>query len=213
MIIVFISGTGSNLNAICNAGLSSSIACVISNTPHAKGLDIAKKYHIPTYVVDNKLYTNKADFERELIAIVDNYTPKYLILAGFMRILSGDFVNKYHHQIINIHPSLLPSFTGMHAQKQAFASRVKIIGITIHFVTDKLDCGPIILQAVTNIDRQDTEDDVTIKLLKIEYIVYPFIIRKLLNNMVDIRNDNYVIVKHEKMDKDILNNQNFYVAY
>lgn len=208
--VVLISGRGSNLHAICKAGLASQIACVISNNPKASGLEFAKQFNIPTHIVDHKEFKSREDFDNKLTNIIDLYAPKFIVLAGFMRILSSWFINKYTNQIINIHPSILPAFIGNQAQKDAINAKVKISGATVHFVTDKLDLGPIIAQGIVPTDANDDTTILSERILHLEHQLYPFIIKKLLRHRVNINPDGYVIVQKDIEDKTELGN--FYPA-
>jgi phosphoribosylglycinamide formyltransferase 1 len=179
-IVVLISGRGSNLQAICAAQLKNQIKCVISNKADAKGLEFAKANGIPIQVIEHTKFTTRAEFDQTLAACVDEYKPQLIVLAGFMRILTPWFVNKYPQQIINIHPSILPAFIGAHAQAAAVAAKVKISGATVHFVTEQLDHGPIIVQGVVPVQYTDNTDDLSHRILDLEHIIYPFAIRKIL---------------------------------
>lgn len=202
-IVVLISGRGSNLDAICNAGLTSEIKCVISNNANAPGLEKAANKNIPTCILDHKKFKSREDFDSELFGIINNYTPELIVLAGFMRILTTKFVNHFQNRMINIHPSLLPSFTGFDAQKQALDAKVKVTGATVHFVTPELDHGPIIVQGVTKVCPNDTKEDLSNRVLELEHIIYPFAIQKILQRQVEII-QNSVKVIHDENDLKIL---------
>jgi phosphoribosylglycinamide formyltransferase-1 len=202
-MVVLISGRGSNLAAMCETSMVKQIKCVISNKADVPGLDIAKKYNIPFFIIEHKQYKIREEFDKQIAKIIDSYQPQYIILAGFMRILSSWFVNYYSMRLVNIHPSILPAFIGADAINQTFAAKVKISGITIHFVTDKLDHGPIIAQGVISALPCKTVDDLAQRTHKLEHIVYPFIINKLLNNKVSFDKNN-VIVEKENSDLDAL---------
>jgi len=202
--VVFISGTGSNLDAMCKAGLAPDIALVVSNNPQALGLEVAKSYNIPTAVIPHRQFASRQQFEAQISALLDNIDFKYIVLAGFMRILSADFVNHYAQRIINIHPSILPAFVGEHAQQQAYQAHVKVTGLTVHFVTADLDAGPIIAQAVVDVLAQDDCDTLKQRILRLEHLVYPFIIQKLLASKVTIHSSGYVEVAHEPQDAQLL---------
>jgi phosphoribosylglycinamide formyltransferase-1 len=203
-IVVLISGRGSNLAAICNAGLAHNVKCVISNKAAAPGLEIAKNHNIPSYIVDHKQYTSREEFDKQLADIIDRFNPQYIILAGFMRILSSWFVSHYPNRLINIHPSILPAFTGANAISEAFNAGVKVSGVTIHFVTDKLDHGPIIAQGIVEVPVEASVDDLTNKIHSIEHIIYPFVIKKLINGKVNVSDDGYVTVEKTENDSKLL---------
>ena len=144
-IVILISGRGSNMQALIEAGLPLAIKAVISNRPNAKGLAIAQSHGIPAHIVDHTQFASREAFDAALATEIDALGADYIVLAGFMRVLSDDFVNRYPRRIINIHPSLLPSFPGLHTHERALEAGVKIHGCTVHFVTRALDHGPIIV--------------------------------------------------------------------
>ena len=153
-------------------------AVVISNKSDARGLKIAEKLGIKTEVIESERFEgNRAEYDKKIISVLTKYgvTPKngLVCLAGFMRIISPEFVKKYKNRIINIHPALLPSFTGLDAQKQALEYGVKYSGCTVHFVDAGMDTGPIIIQAVVKIQENDTEESLSRKILKEEHRIYP----------------------------------------
>lgn len=177
-IVILISGRGSNMEAILNAHIDNvEIAAVISNRPDAKGLPIAAAAGVPTAVLDHKNYSSREAFDQALIALIDTYQPDLVVLAGFMRILTAEFTGHYHNRLINIHPSLLPAFTGLHTHERAIAEGVRFHGCTIHFVTPALDHGPIILQAVVPVLPDDDADQLAARVLKEEHRLYPEAIR------------------------------------
>ncbi|MFO0320783.1 MAG: phosphoribosylglycinamide formyltransferase, partial [Neisseriaceae bacterium] len=187
--------------------------CVISNNPEAKGLQIAKQYSITSIVINNRSFANREEFEKALIKVIDEHNPKLIVLAGFMRILSPFFVNKYPQKIINIHPSLLPSFIGVNAQQQAFNTKVKVSGATVHFVTNELDYGPIIAQGAVPILENDDCNNVANKILTLEHKLYPFVIKKIINDQVKLKNDGYVIVEKSDDDSKYFNSLINYIFY
>ncbi len=196
--VVLISNRGSNLEAMCNAGLIGCISCVISNNPNAMGLEFAKTSGVTTKIIDNKNYISREVFDEELSKTIDLFSPQLIVLAGFMRILSSGFVNKYKNKIINIHPSLLPSFVGANAQKQAFNTRVKVTGATAHYVTDRLDHGPIIAQGIIPVTQHLSPESLASEILRLEHTMYPFVIKKILTGDVEINTDNSVTTqKHD----------------
>ena len=150
-IVILISGRGSNMEAIVNAAQNEAwpakIAAVISNRPEAGGLDFAKSHGIETAVLDHRAYKDRASFDAKLVELIDSYKPDLVVLAGFMRILTGDFVRHYAGRLLNIHPSLLPLFPGLHTHEQALEAKVTEHGATVHFVTEALDHGPMVIQA------------------------------------------------------------------
>jgi phosphoribosylglycinamide formyltransferase-1 len=211
--VVLISGRGSNLHAICKAGLSAQIACVISNNPQALGLELAKQFNLTTHIINHKEFSTREKFDYKLASIIDTYNPKLIVLAGFMRILSSWFVSKYANCIINIHPSILPAFTGANAQADAVKARVKISGATVHFVTDKLDHGPIIAQGVAPTMADDTTTGLANRILQLEHIIYPFTIKKILQQKVSINPNGYVLVQKNIEDQNELGTFNNTIFY
>lgn len=202
-LVILISGRGSNMQALINAQLPCRIAAVISNKPDAPGLAIAKMHGLETLALDQRSYTGREEFDAALAQAIDAHNPDLVVLAGFMRILGEDFVKRYQGKLINVHPSLLPSFPGLHTHKQALKEGVKIHGCTVHFVTAQLDRGPIIIQAAVQIMRDDTEETLAARVLEQEHRIYPEAVRwfiedrlQLSNNGVDVRDaafDDFVL--------------------
>ena len=183
---ILISGRGSNMNAILSSHAQSELrniqpCVVISNNNDAPGLKIAReKFHIPTEVLIG--HGKKGwEYDKEIVSVLKNYgifpSNGIICLAGYMRILSKEFVRRYKFRILNVHPSLLPSFKGLNAQKQAFDYGVKISGCTVHFIDDDVDTGPIIIQESVPIYESDTEEDLSNRILKIEHKLYPLAIK------------------------------------
>lgn len=172
---VLASGRGSNLQAIIDriaeGTLPLTISVVITDVPGAFALERAAKAGIKTVTVNRKAFQDRAAFEEQINAALGNVDG--VVLAGFMRILSADFINKWHHKIINIHPALLPSFPGMHGQKQAVEYGTKVAGCTVHFVDAGTDTGPIILQKVVPTYFEDDEDTLSARILEQEHIALP----------------------------------------
>ena len=171
---VFISGNGSNLNSIIKSSRDYNfpikIELIVSNNIKAKGIDFAKKYNIPFKFLS---YKNPDKFERNALYEIKKKKIKLLCLAGFMKILSKNFIRNFRYQIINIHPSLLPKFKGLNTHKRALKSKAKYSGCTVHFVTPKLDSGKIILQKKILIDKNETEKSLKKKILRQEHTIYP----------------------------------------
>ncbi|SMC26902.1 phosphoribosylglycinamide formyltransferase-1 [Andreprevotia lacus DSM 23236] len=173
-IVILISGRGSNMQAIVDAQVPGGrIAAVIANRADAGGLAWAAERGIATAVLDHKQFAGREAFDAALVALIDGYAPDLVVLAGFMRILTAGFVNHYANRLINIHPSLLPSFTGLHTHERALAEGVKFAGCTVHFVTAELDHGPIIAQAAVPVLDDDTPDALAARVLKEEHRLYP----------------------------------------
>ncbi len=193
-IAVFVSGSGTNLQAIIDAQIkSANLAVVLSNKPDAYALERALKHNIPVEVVDHKEFDTREAFEAELIERLKKYNVKLIVLAGFMRILTSFFVNNYKHRIINLHPALLPSFPGIHSAKQALDYGVKITGVTVHFVDDGVDTGPIILQSVVPIDDLDSEDSLLEKIHKEEHRIFPEAVKLFCEGRLSISGRKVII--------------------
>lgn len=181
---ILLSGRGSNFlaihSAIAKGELQAEICCVISNVKDALGLEIARKEGLRTFYLDHTLFTRE-DFDRQLVDILRDARADLVCLAGFMRILSPVIIEAFAGRILNIHPSLLPSFPGLHAQRQALQSGVNFSGCTVHLVECGLDSGPIILQAVVPLLDHDTEESLSARILKEEHLLYPRAIRIVLS--------------------------------
>ena len=177
-IVILVSGRGSNMQAIIDAAIPGArIAAVISNRPDAGGLAYAAGRGIDTAVVDHKAYPDRAAFDDALAGCIDRFAPDLVVLAGFMRVLTDDFVRRYEGRLINIHPSLLPSFPGLHTHRRALEAGVRVHGATVHFVTPTLDCGPIIVQAVVPVLPCDDEASLAARVLMQEHRIYPQAVR------------------------------------
>jgi len=185
-VVVLISGRGSNLQAILDAGIP--VSAVISNVAGAGGLDIAVKRGIATRVVKHGDFPTREAFEAVLAAAIDGYAPKLVACAGFMRVMTVGFVERYAGRMLNIHPSLLPSFTGLHAHERALAAGVKLHGCTVHFVTADLDAGPTVIQAAVPVLANDTADTLSKRVLRQEHVAYPRAIRWFLDGKLVIAN-------------------------
>ncbi|OAT37261.1 phosphoribosylglycinamide formyltransferase [Proteus myxofaciens] len=192
-IIVLISGNGSNLQAIINACRANKIAgdivAVFSNKADAYGLERAKLANIPAHFIDPSLFTDRACYDEALIKKIDIYQPDIVILAGFMRILSPVFVTHYQHKLLNIHPSLLPKYPGLHTHKQVIENRDPFHGVTVHFVTEELDGGPMIIQARIAVLPEDTEKTLQARIQKEEYRIYPLAISWLAEGRLKMENN------------------------
>ena len=183
-IVILISGRGSNMQALLEANLPCKIAAVISNRADAQGLAIAQAHGIATAVVPHKDYADRAAFDAALAAEIDRHAPDVVVLAGFMRILTDGFVERYRGKLINIHPSLLPAYPGIDTHQRALQDGIRIHGCTVHFVTPALDGGPIIIQAAVPVLRGDTPQSLAARVLHEEHRIYPQAIRWLCNKQV-----------------------------
>jgi phosphoribosylglycinamide formyltransferase-1 len=194
-IVILISGRGSNMEAIVRAcaseGWNARIAAVVSNRPDAAGLAFAQERGIATAVVDHTAYADRETFDAELARVVEQFSPDALVLAGFMRILTPGFVKRFERRMLNIHPSLLPSFTGLHTHRRALEAGCKLAGTTVHFVTAELDHGPIVAQAVVPVLPNDTEGTLSARVLTREHVIYPRAVRWLVEGA--LREENGVV--------------------
>lgn len=173
-VVILISGRGSNMQAIVNAEIPNTrIAAVLSNSESAAGLAWAAERGIPTDSLNHKSFESRLAFDQAMMAKLDAYQPDLVVLAGFMRILTPEFCVHYEGRLMNIHPSILPSFTGLHTHERALEAGCRVAGCTIHFVTAELDCGPIIAQGVVPILDNDTADDVAARVLCVEHQLFP----------------------------------------
>ena len=182
-LAVLLSGRGSNFLAIDDAirdgSLDAEIVCVISNRPDARGIELARERRHHAHVIDHREFKSRAEHEAEVLRILESARPDYIVLAGYMRLLSADFVARYPNRILNIHPSLLPAFPGIDAQAQAVAFGVKISGCTVHLVTEKVDAGPILVQRAVEVRDDDTGDTLAARILVEEHKAYVEALRKL----------------------------------
>ena len=190
-IVILISGTGSNMAAIVRAAqqqdwakrLGARVTAVISNRPGAKGLAFAREAGIATAVVDHKAFADRDAFDAALMAEVDRHAPALLVLAGFMRILTPGFVAHYDGCIVNIHPSLLPAFPGLHTHQRAIDMGCRVAGVTVHRVTAELDHGAILAQAVVPVLPGDTADSLAARVLTQEHLIYPRAVAELIQKL------------------------------
>jgi phosphoribosylglycinamide formyltransferase 1 len=197
-VVILISGRGSNLQALLEARLPCRIAAVISNRADAEGLAIAKTHGIPTEVIAHRDYADRDSFDAALAKTIDSFQPDIVALAGFMRILTTQFVTRYHGKLINIHPSLLPAYGGLDTHVRALHDGVKIHGCTVHFVTHDLDHGPIIIQAAVPVLRDDTEQTLAARVLREEHRIYVQAIRWLCKDKVILNEQGQAVLRHRK---------------
>lgn len=177
-IVVLISGSGSNLQAIIDAisakRIDGTISAVISNRPDVFGLERAEKAAINTQVLDHKAFASREAFDAELMSLIDQHQPDLVVLAGFMRILTAEFVRHYQGRMLNIHPSLLPKYKGLDTHQRAIDAGEEEHGCTVHFVTEELDGGPAAIQGTVSIDSNDSADSLQQKVHKVEHQIYPY---------------------------------------
>ena len=185
-IVILISGRGSNMQALLDAHLPCKVAAVISNRIDAEGLKIAQQRGIATAIVNHSEFPDRATFDSALAAAIDYHQPDLIVLAGFMRILTPQFVARYPDKIINIHPSLLPAYGGLNTHARALRDGVKIHGCTVHFVTNELDHGPIILQAAVPVLTEDTDATLAARVLEQEHRIYAQALRWFCADLLSI---------------------------
>ncbi len=199
--VVLISGSGSNLQALIDAsreGAPFRIAAVISNKGDALGLQRAAKASIETRVIDHKGYDSREAYDQVLIDVIDGYNADLVILAGFMRILSNDFVRHYRGRLLNIHPSLLPKYKGMNTHQRALEAGDESHGASVHFVTEELDGGPVIMQASIPVQKGEDASDLAARVLEHEHIIYPLTVKWFAENRLRME-DNRVILDDQPL--------------
>ncbi|SHN23732.1 phosphoribosylglycinamide formyltransferase [Rhizobacter sp. OV335] len=204
-IVILISGRGSNMEAIVQAcaaeGWPAQVAAVISNRPDAAGLAFARERGIAAVAVDHKRFEERESFDAELASVIEGFAPDVLVLAGFMRILGDGFVQRFAGKMINVHPSLLPAFPGLHTHRRAIESGCKLAGATVHFVTPALDHGPIIAQAAVPVLPGDTEASLSARVLAREHVMYPRAVRWLVQDQLRVDGD---VVTHTAGESQLL---------
>jgi len=180
-IVVLISGSGSNMQAIAEScaknEINGDIVAVISNRPDVLGLERAEQFDIPTQVVDHKEYATREEFDVHLMRAIDEYSPDLVVMAGFMRIVTPDFVRRYRGRLLDIHPSLLPKYKGLHTHKRALEAGDDEHGVTVHFVTEDLDGGPNAIQAVVKVLDDDNEVSLQKRVQTQEHVIYPIAVK------------------------------------
>ncbi len=189
-IVILISGSGSNMVAIADSckkqEMDANVVAVISNRPGVAGLDRARELNIETQVVDHTTYSTREEFDVNLIRAIDEHSPDLIILAGFMRILTSDLVRRYKGRLLNIHPSLLPKYKGLHTHKRALEAEDKEHGVTVHFVSEDLDGGPNIIQAVIPVLNDDNEKSLQSRVQLQEHVIYPIAIKWLVEGRLSM---------------------------
>lgn len=191
-LVVLISGRGSNLasllSAVASGAMPVRIVGVLANRPDAEGLQIAAANGVLTRVVDHRQFAEREEFDAALAKAIDGFAPDLVVLAGFMRILGNTFVSHYENRLINIHPSLLPAFPGLHTHRRALAEGVRIHGCSVHFVTPDLDHGPLIVQAAVPVLDQDDEATLAARVLAQEHRIYPLAVRWFAEGRLHLQN-------------------------
>lgn len=199
-MVIFASGRGSNAvalhDAVAAGTINADIKALVCDIPGAAVMDRAREWGVPVILADRKKFASKQDFEQFILDQIAPFQADVICLAGFMRLLSSDFISQYEHKILNIHPALLPSFRGLHAQRQAVEAGVKIAGCTVHFVVPDMDAGPIIIQAAVPVLDGDTEDTLAARILEKEHPSYVQAAALFCDNKL-IVNGNIVSVKKD----------------
>jgi phosphoribosylglycinamide formyltransferase 1 len=189
-IVILISGRGSNMEAIvrrCTSeGWPARVVAVVANRADAAGLVFAAGQGINTAVVDHKAFAQRADFDAALAQVVEGFAPDLLLLAGFMRVLGAEFVRRFEGRFLNVHPSLLPAFPGLHTHQRAIDAGCKVAGATVHFVTAELDHGPIVMQAAVPVRADDDDTSLAARVLAVEHVIYPQAVRWFVQGRLQI---------------------------
>lgn len=207
-VVVLISGRGSNLKALLDNAQDYSITTIISDNPNAGGLEYAKQYSAQAQVIDPSCFAKKSEFRAELLKVVKDCNCDLVALAGFMQILKEDFVNHFFGKLINIHPSLLPAFTGLHTHQRALAAKESKHGCTVHFVDNGMDTGPKIAQASLEILANETEDSLSQRVLKLEHKIYPWALNQIAKGEISLVNNQ---VKYSSLAEKSAQANNFLI--
>ena len=196
-LVILVSGGGSNLQSLIDgcegSEINATISAVISNNPEAGGLERAAKAGIPNVAIDHKAFDSREAFDQALSELIDSFSPDLVILAGFMRILTAEFVAHYLGRMMNIHPSLLPAYPGLHTHRRAIEAGDKKAGATVHFVTPELDGGPSIIQAQVEIEPDDNEGSLATRVLSFEHKIYPQAVKWFCDNRLVMHNNNVLL--------------------
>lgn len=205
-VVILISGNGSNLQAFIEAqqhdDFAGSIVAVISNKPNVFGLTRANNANIPTLTIQNSEYSSRELFDKALADAINLFNPDLVILAGFMRILTAEFVIEFRGRLLNIHPSLLPKYPGLHTHRRVLENNDPFHGTSVHFVTEELDGGPVIAQAKTTIIASDTEEKLLLRIQSLEHQLYPQTVKMLLDGKIELRKDE-VYFENNKLEEAI----------
>src|ERR1700754_8558 len=200
-LVILISGRGSNMQAIVNACARerwpAQVAAVIANRPDAAGLQFAASQGIPTAVVDHRQFPDRPSFDIALANLIDAYAPDLLVLAGFMRVLTDGFVERYAGRMLNVHPSLLPSFPGLKTHQQALDAGVRVHGASVHVVTPRLDHGPIVAQSVVPVRAGDDAAALAARVLATEHVIYPRAVRWFVEGRLALDGERAVLTPPE----------------
>jgi phosphoribosylglycinamide formyltransferase-1 len=204
-IVVLISGSGSNLQSFidrcADESINGTLVAVLSNRPGVKGLERAAAAAIPNIVVDHSSFESRSEFDAALADVIDSFSPDLVVLAGFMRILTPQFVNRFLGRLINIHPSLLPKYPGLHTHQRAIDAGDSEAGATVHFVTPELDGGPAIVQAKVPLESNDTAESLASRVLGFEHQIYPLAAEWFCQGRLELR-EGHVILDNELLPED-----------
>lgn len=207
---VLVSGSGSNLQSIIDkieqGRLSAQISIVICNNPQAFALERCAKHGIPTALMSHKDFPDRNDFDMKMAEILKGHGVELVVMAGFMRVLSPAFLQEFPMRVMNIHPALLPSFPGLHGQKQAFDYGVKFSGCTVHFADSGVDTGPIIIQAIVPVFDDDTEDTLAARILEQEHRIYPQAIQFFAEGKLEVKGRKVIIKGHPRVGPAAIHN-------
>jgi phosphoribosylglycinamide formyltransferase-1 len=207
---VLVSGSGSNFQSIIdqieNGNLDASIKVVISNNPNAYALERAKKHDIPAVVIDHNDFNDRNDFDQKMIDVLNTYSVELVIMAGFMRILTPLFIKAFPMRIMNIHPAILPSFQGIHAQERAFEYGVKFSGCSVHFADEGVDTGPVIIQSVVPVYDDDTAEKLQQRILREEHRIFPQAIQLYAEGKLEVVGRKVRVKDHTRIDETPLHN-------
>ncbi|MGO2232569.1 phosphoribosylglycinamide formyltransferase [Marinomonas sp. UCMA 3892] len=210
-IVVLISGSGSNLQALIDQSLQGllniKICAVISNKADAYGLERAKVAGIPTHTLNHKSFDSREEFDTELQALIDQYQPKLVVLAGFMRILTETFAKHFEGRMLNIHPSLLPKYKGLDTHQRAIDANEKEHGVSVHFVSPELDAGAVILQASTEVVQEETAETLASKVHALEHIIYPLTVKWFSEERLTFQDGKAFLDQNELPESGILYNE------
>ena len=205
---ILISGNGSNFQAIIDAiekkRLDAEVRVVVSNREDAYGLVRAQKHGVPTEIVDHRKFPSREAFDQHLIERFKDRQVELVVLAGFMRLLSADFVHAFSNRIMNIHPALLPAFPGLHVQRKAVEAGVRFSGCTVHFVNEECDQGPIIIQAVVPVFSDDSEESLSARILKEEHRIYPKAIQLYSEGRLHVVGQRVLVDGLEKKEEQVM---------
>ena len=200
--VILISGRGSNMQAIIEAGTGADVRAVISNRPGARGLEWARGQGFATEAIDHTAFRTRDAFDAALAAAIERYDAGIILLAGFMRILGDEFIRRHERRILNIHPSLLPAFPGLHTHRRAIEAGVKVHGATVHFVTNELDGGPAVIQGVVPVMPDDTEETLAARVLQVEHRIYPQAVRWWVEGKIEFNAAGVVSIRGTGVSND-----------